>query len=53
MAGENNIATLIKEMAPILNAGDYIFSTLKNIDHINRQEHILTSGTPLLLFRMF
>jgi len=36
MAGERDLAQLIKEMTPILNERDYVFATVKDISKINR-----------------
>ena len=40
MKGEKNITTLVKEMTPILNKGDYVFSTVKNLSKIDRTHTI-------------
>ncbi|SEB36776.1 hypothetical protein SAMN04489761_0193 [Tenacibaculum sp. MAR_2009_124] len=37
MSGETNLKILISEMEPILNKGEYVFSTIKNCDHIPRE----------------
>ncbi len=36
MAGERDLAQLIKEMTLTLNEGDYVFATVKDISKINR-----------------
>lgn len=36
MAGEKNIATLIKGMTPKLNQGDYVFCTVSDVSKIDR-----------------
>lgn len=36
MAGETNLSRLIKSMQPILNDGDYVFATVKDLTKINR-----------------
>ena len=36
MAGERNLSELIKSMTPRLNAGTYVFSTVKTLDDIDR-----------------
>ena len=40
MAGETNLSRLIKSMQPILNDGDYVFSTVKDLTKINRNDTI-------------
>jgi len=40
MAGETNLSELIKGMTPKLNDGDYVFSTLKDVSHIDRKNTI-------------
>ncbi len=40
MAGETDLALLIKGMTPILNKGDYIFATVKDISAIDRNDTI-------------
>lgn len=55
MGGEKNLKKLIEKMEPELNAGEYIFSTLKSANHINR-EYILgefkgKEGVTLILER--
>lgn len=40
MAGETNLSDLIKGMTPILNDGEYVFSTIRDINKINRNETI-------------
>ncbi|WP_109301454.1 ACT domain-containing protein [Aquimarina sp. AU474] len=37
MAGETNLAVLIKEMTPRLNAGEYVFITVKDTNKIDRE----------------
>ncbi|MFT5216855.1 MAG: hypothetical protein ACI83H_001984 [Glaciecola sp.] len=37
MAGETDISKLIKGMTPVLNNGEYVFSTIKDSDRIDRQ----------------
>ena len=38
MAGETNLSELIKGMTPKLNDGEYVFSTIKDISKINRND---------------
>lgn len=40
MSGETNLSKLIKGMAPILNKGDYVFSTITDISQIDRKDTI-------------
>ncbi|MBU2975323.1 ACT domain-containing protein [Zobellia sp. B3R18] len=40
MAGEKNLAEMIKGMTPKLNEGEYVFVTLPNVDHISRADTI-------------
>lgn len=40
MTGETNLAKLIQEMSPRLNEGEYVFSSIKNMDEINGEEII-------------
>lgn len=40
MSGEKNLRTLIKEMEPILNIGEYVFTTVSNIDAVSRSATI-------------
>ena len=40
MAGETNLAQLIKGMTPKLNKGDYVFATVDDISKINRIDTI-------------
>lgn len=40
MTGETNLNVLIKGMTPQLNDGEYIFTTLKNMDGIDRKDTI-------------
>ena len=41
MTGEKNLDKLLKTMKPRLNAGDYIFCTVKDLNEINITEIIL------------
>ena len=40
MSGEKNLRKLIKEMKPVLNAGEYVFTSVTDIDTISRSETI-------------
>ena len=40
MTGEINISELIKGMSPKLNAGEYVFATVKDSNKINRADTI-------------
>ena len=40
MAGELKLLKLIKGMAPVLNEGEYVFTTLKDADLVPRSETI-------------
>ncbi|CAM1372918.1 ACT domain-containing protein [Tenacibaculum xiamenense] len=37
MSGETNLNALISNMEPVLNKGEYVFTTLKDINHIPRE----------------
>lgn len=37
MAGETNLALLVKGMTPVLNDGEYVFVTVKDYGEINRE----------------
>jgi hypothetical protein len=37
MTGETDISKLIKGMTPVLNKGEYVFSTIKDSDRIDRK----------------
>ena len=55
MSGEINLAKLIKQMEPILNDGEYVFTTVNNTSHILRKDIICefkeAEGTTLVLER--
>jgi len=40
MAGEINLTHLIKGMTPILNKGDFVFTTVKDASKINRNDTV-------------
>jgi len=40
MAGQTNLAKLVKGMTPKLNKGEYVFVTLKDLSEIDRQDTI-------------
>ena len=40
MAGEINLSELLKSMMPILNDGEYVFSTIKDVSKIDRRDTI-------------
>lgn len=55
MAGENNLVTLLKEMAPTLNKGEYVFCTVKNLSKIDRNDTLCefkeAEGTTIVIER--
>ncbi|WP_339895205.1 ACT domain-containing protein [uncultured Algibacter sp.] len=40
MRGENNLEKLIKNMKPVLNKGNYVFVTVKDLSNIKREDTI-------------
>ncbi len=40
MSGETNLNTLLKNMTPVLNDGDYVYCTVTNTQNININEAI-------------
>ena len=40
MKGENNLEKLIKNMKPVLNKGNYVFVTVKDLSNIKREDTI-------------
>lgn len=40
MSGETDLIYLLKGMTPVLNEGDYVFVTVKNLDKIGRNDTI-------------
>ncbi len=55
MAGETNISQLLKGMSPKLNTGEYVFSTVKDINKIDRNHTICEfkekEGTTIVMER--
>lgn len=55
MAGETNISELIKGMAPFINEGEYVFTTLKDISKIDRMDTVCEfkeeEGTTIVIER--
>lgn len=53
MTGETNISRLIKEMNPVLNKGEFVFATVKNLNKIDRNDTICefkeTEGITIVL----
>ncbi|WP_062056806.1 ACT domain-containing protein [Aquimarina longa] len=40
MGGETNLTILIKNMSPVLQTGEFVFCTVKNVDYIPREDII-------------
>lgn len=40
MSGEKNLTTLIKEMKPFVNKGEYVFTSVSNTSNIDKEEII-------------
>ena len=55
MAGETNISELIKGMTPKLNPGDYVFTSIQDLDKVNRNDTICEfkekEGTTIIIER--
>ncbi|MFP3599113.1 ACT domain-containing protein [Chryseobacterium sp. SIMBA_029] len=41
MSGEKNLTILLQNMEPVLNSGDYVFSTVENLSQIPNMEKLL------------
>ncbi|KFF11346.1 acetyltransferase [Chryseobacterium soli] len=41
MSGEKNLTVLLQNMEPVLNDGDYVFSTVENVSQIPDMEKLL------------
>ncbi|MDV7695572.1 ACT domain-containing protein [Chryseobacterium soli] len=41
MSGEKNLTLLLQNMEPVLNAGDYVFSTVENLSQLPDMEKLL------------
>ncbi|MBK8845499.1 MAG: ACT domain-containing protein [Bacteroidetes bacterium] len=42
MNGEKNLETLLKQMMPRLNIGEYVFCTVENLEELNLNEILMT-----------
>ena len=55
MTGETNIAELIKGMTPILNKGEFVFATVKDLSKIDRNDTLCEikekEGTTIVIER--
>lgn len=55
MSGNTNLSALLKHMAPKLHAGEYVFSFLNDISHIDRADTIAefkeAEGTTVVMER--
>lgn len=53
MSGETNLKNLIREMNPILNVGEYVFSTVSDINTVLRSDTLFEfkeeEGTTIIL----
>ena len=55
MAGETKLSELIQGMTPKLNVGDYVFSTVTDLNKINRADTLCefqeTEGTTIVILK--
>lgn len=55
MAGETNLALLIKGMTPVLNIGEYVFTTIKDLNKVGRNDTLCEfkekEGTTIIIER--
>ena len=40
MSGETNLKKLVQEMKPVLNDGEFVFVSLKDVNRIKREDTI-------------
>jgi hypothetical protein len=46
MSGEKNLNALLKSMQPVLNPGEYVFCTIKELDKVSLSECIMLFKEP-------